>query len=42
MATLTELCALPMMRDVPHEPLFSVRCFKQTGAMVAAPEKETA
>ena len=42
MATLTELCALPMMRGVPHEPLFSVRCFKQTGAMVAAPEKETA
>ena len=42
LSTLTEICDLPEMRDVPHHPLFSVRCYKQTGAMVAAPEKETA
>jgi hypothetical protein len=26
---------LPVLRDVPHLALFSSRCFKQTGAMVA-------
>ena len=42
MATLTRVCALPEFRDVPHVPLFSLHCFKQTGAMVANPEKERA
>lgn len=42
MATLTQVCTLPEFRDVPHVPLFSLHCFKQTGAMVANPEKERA
>lgn len=31
---LDNICKLPEFRDVPHLPLFSIRCFKQTGAMV--------
>ena len=27
--------ALPCLRDVPHQVLFSTRCFKQTGALIA-------
>ncbi|SFT38690.1 siroheme decarboxylase subunit beta [Sedimentitalea nanhaiensis] len=42
MATLTQVCTLPEFAEVPHLPLFSLHCFKQTGAMVAAPEKEIA
>lgn len=42
MATLTQVCTLPEFRNVPHVPLFSLHCFKQTGAMVANPEKERA
>ncbi len=41
MATLTRVCSLPMFTDVPHQPLFSIHCFKQTGAMVGALQKET-
>lgn len=40
MSTLTRICSLPEFADVPHVPLFSLHCFKQTGAMVKAPEKE--
>lgn len=39
---LTRICALPGLENVPHLPLFSLHCFKQTGAMVAAPQKEPA
>ncbi len=38
MATLTRICGLPDFAGVPHHPLFSLHCFKQTGAMVAAPQ----
>ena len=36
LARLDAAAALPPLRDVPHLALFSSRCFKQTGAMVAA------
>ncbi|AXI56247.1 hypothetical protein SuNHUV7_17490 (plasmid) [Pseudoseohaeicola sp. NH-UV-7] len=36
---LTRVCSLPELTNVPHLPLFSLHCFKQTGAMVAEPEK---
>ncbi len=39
---LTRVCRLPELQGVPHLPLFSLHCFKQTGAMVAAPQKEIA
>ena len=39
MAVLDRVCALPEFAGIPHLPLFSVRCFKQMGALVAAPEK---
>lgn len=42
MAVLDRVCALPEFRDIPHVPLFSLRCFKQTGATVLASQKETA
>ncbi|MFD3191497.1 AsnC family transcriptional regulator [Sedimentitalea sp. HM32M-2] len=42
MAVLTRACALPELADVPHRPLFSLHCFKQTGAMVAPAQKEVA
>ena len=32
---LTEASSLPELRDVPYRILFSSRCFKQTGAMIA-------
>lgn len=31
---LDNICRLPEFRDVAHLPLFSIRCFKQTGATV--------
>lgn len=31
---LDDICKLDEFRGVPHLPLFSIRCFKQTGAMV--------
>ncbi|WP_305985209.1 Lrp/AsnC family transcriptional regulator [Roseibium sp. MMSF_3544] len=33
--TLTEASQLPELADVPYRILFSSRCFKQTGAMIA-------
>ncbi|WP_296764216.1 Lrp/AsnC family transcriptional regulator [Sediminimonas sp.] len=36
LAHIDAAAALPALRDVPHLALFSSRCFKQTGAMVAA------
>lgn len=36
---LDDICKLPEFRDVPHLPLFSIRCFKQTGAMVGRSAK---
>ncbi|MDZ7711351.1 MAG: AsnC family transcriptional regulator [Roseovarius sp.] len=35
LARLETAAALPELREVPHLALFSTRCFKQTGAMVA-------
>lgn len=37
---LQSVAALPELADAPHLALFSSRCFKQTGAMVAAPGGE--
>jgi len=31
---LSTVADLPQLRGVPHKPLFSTRCFRQTGAMV--------
>ncbi len=42
LGVLEEVCALPEFCDVPHKPLFSIRCFKQMGALVAAPERTVA
>ncbi|MDK3073329.1 Lrp/AsnC family transcriptional regulator [Sedimentitalea sp. JM2-8] len=39
---LTRVCTLPEFADVPHIPLFSLHCFKQTGALVSEPAKEVA
>ena len=39
---LERVCALPEFRNTPHKPLFSIRCFKQMGALVAAPERTVA
>ncbi|WP_306116770.1 MULTISPECIES: Lrp/AsnC family transcriptional regulator [unclassified Roseovarius] len=39
---LDRVCALPEFRNTPHKPLFSIRCFKQMGALVAAPERTVA
>ncbi|EPX78560.1 siroheme decarboxylase subunit beta [Litoreibacter arenae] len=39
---LDRVRALPALRGVPYQPLFSIRCFKQTGAMIDANKKETA
>ena len=35
MERLSAAAAQPCLRDVPHLALFSSRCFKQTGAMIA-------
>ncbi|MDU8927190.1 Lrp/AsnC family transcriptional regulator [Alisedimentitalea sp. MJ-SS2] len=35
-AVLASAANLPGLRDVPHKALFSTRCFRQTGAMIAA------
>ena len=35
MAVLGRACAETGLGDVPHKVLFSLRCFKQTGALVA-------
>ena len=37
---LAEARALPELRDVPHEVLFSLRCFRQTGALIDTVETE--
>jgi DNA-binding Lrp family transcriptional regulator len=42
MATLDAARALPVMAGIKHKVLFSTRCFKQTGAMIAAPRDEAA
>lgn len=42
LAVLDRICTLPDFADIAHVPLFSVRCFKQMGALVAAPEKDVA
>ncbi|KAB2884452.1 MAG: Lrp/AsnC family transcriptional regulator [Albidovulum sp.] len=36
LATLDAAAALPELAGVPHRALFSARCFKQTGALLAA------
>ena len=38
MEVLSRATQLPALKDVPHKPLFSTRCFRQTGAMIAAKE----
>lgn len=35
-SVLAAAAALPQLQDCPHEPLFSVRCYKQTGARLMA------
>lgn len=42
LAHLEAAAALPELAGVDHLALFSSRCFKQTGAMIAAPERMTA
>lgn len=34
LAVLAEAADLPALADLPHRPLFSTRCFKQTGALL--------
>lgn len=41
MDVLSGAADLPQLRGVPHRALFSVRCFKQTGALISL-DKETA
>jgi len=36
---LTRAKALPSLKGIPHEALFSTHCFKQTGAMIAHPKE---
>ncbi|MGB2894262.1 MAG: Lrp/AsnC family transcriptional regulator, partial [Albidovulum sp.] len=36
LAILDAAAALPELAGVPHRTLFSARCFKQTGALLAA------
>ena len=42
MAVLDRVCEETPLAGVPHQVLFSLRCFKQMGAMVAAPSGEAA
>lgn len=39
---LANAASLPELRGVPHKALFSTRCFKQTGAMIASKKTEAA
>ncbi|HEY9039650.1 MAG TPA: Lrp/AsnC family transcriptional regulator [Roseovarius sp.] len=39
---LDRVRTLPEFQSIPYQPLFSIRCFKQTGAMIDAKKKETA
>ncbi|MBV2361645.1 Lrp/AsnC family transcriptional regulator [Thalassococcus sp. CAU 1522] len=32
---LSNICALPQFADIPHKVLFSLHCYRQTGAMIA-------
>jgi DNA-binding Lrp family transcriptional regulator len=38
MAVLDRACEEAGLAEVPHQVLFSLRCFKQTGALVAPPD----
>jgi DNA-binding Lrp family transcriptional regulator len=42
LAVLDKARALPGLRGVPHEVLFSTRCFKQTGALINLAQEEPA
>jgi len=42
LTTLTAAAAKSGLAGIPHRVLFSVRCFKQTGAMVLSPRETTA
>lgn len=42
LATLKRAAALPELAGVAHQTLFSVRCFKQTGAQIAAQSHKAA
>ena len=35
LATLDRARALPQLHEVPHQVLFSTRCFRQRGALIA-------
>ena len=37
LAVLERACSELGLAEVPHQVLFSIRCFKQTGALVSAP-----
>ncbi len=42
LSVLDRICTLPEFRDVPHKSLFSIRCFRQMGALVAEPQRTVA
>lgn len=42
LGVLDRICTLPEFRNVPHKPLFSIRCFRQMGALVAEPQRTVA
>lgn len=42
LAHLNAITALPQFKNVPHKALFSLQCFKQRGAMIAANSREAA
>jgi len=39
LAVLDQAANLPSLKGVAHKPLFSTRCFRQTGAMIAAKQE---
>ncbi|MFD1159694.1 siroheme decarboxylase subunit beta [Roseovarius aestuarii] len=42
MSALSRVRTLPEFQSAPYQPLFSIRCFKQTGAMIDACPKDAA
>ncbi|MFZ1725240.1 MAG: Lrp/AsnC family transcriptional regulator, partial [Albidovulum sp.] len=42
MDVLSAVTDLPEFKDVPHRALFSIRCFKQMGALISLPKESAA
>jgi hypothetical protein len=42
MNVLSAAADLPELRGVPHRALFSIRCFKQIGALISLPKESAA